>query len=212
MSFDCSQITLELATASQKVTISRPVHKVDNKLQIVENLEKLLKSGEYSDFEFTVGQCRFPVHKAILHSQSVYFAAMFSGDYQEKTVGSVAIEDIDAALFAELLLYIYTGQVPAMAEVDRAIEILIISDRYQLESLKAIVESELSEKMLTTESMFTLLLAADTYNAPSLKEKAMEFIAGRASSKDILKGLFDNTLFGGQKSKSLMKVIQELIK
>lgn len=192
--------------------IARPIYKRDDKMQIIENLEKLLKSGVYADFVFTIGKQKFPVHKAILHSQSAYFSSMFSHDYKENVTGSVAIEDIDAPLFSELLLYLYTGQVPAMAEVDRAVELLVIADKYQLDSLKFICETELNEKMLTPETMFNLLIAADNYNAPNLKEKAMEFISSRASSKDILKGLFDNKQFGNQKSMSLMKMIQELTK
>lgn len=186
---------------------------------MLKNLEKLLATGEHADFIFTVGEKVFPVHKAILHSQSTYFAAMFHSDFKEKFPnGKVAIENVDADLFAELLLYFYTGQVPTIEETDvsKAIDLLIIADRYQVDSLKAIIEAKLSsEKMLTKESMFTILLAADTYNAPDLKGKAVEFIAVRASSKEILLALFENQLFiggSGTESKSMMGVIQELMK
>lgn len=138
---------------------------------------------------------------------------MFSNDCKENITGSASIEDIDAAIFSELLLYFYTGKVPAMEEIDKAIELLIIADKYQLDSLKFICETEMSEKMLTSETMFNLLITADNYNAPNLKEKTIEFISSRATSKDILKGLFDNKLnFGNQKALSLMKMIQELTK
>lgn len=177
-------------------------------MQIVESLDNLLKSGAYSDFEFIIGNQKFPVHKAILYSKSNYFSGMFSNDCRENNTGSAYIEDIDADLFSELLQYFYTGQVPDMTEVDKAIKLLIIADKYQLNSLKLICETELSEKMLTPETMFNLLIAADDYNAPTLKNNALEFISARTTTMEALKGVFDDKVCY-KKSKSLF---QELTK
>lgn len=227
----CCEITFPVKTFHQETitttkaaeAVVEAAQKVDDKLQLVGNLKKLLVAGVHADFTFTVGGRLFPVHKAILHAQSAYFATMFSHPNIKEAMagGSVPIEDIDADLFAELLLYLYTGAVPAVGDVPRSIELLVAADRFQLDSLKAIVEGELSsEAMLTVKSMFTLLLSADTYNASTLKAKTMEFIARRATSRDILTALFESKLYiggsgggdGKTESKSMMAVIQDLMK
>ena len=200
-----------METIYEKLTIARPIRKLDDKMQVLDDLEKLLQSGEFSDFEFTIGERKFPVHKAILHSRSPYFKAMFMQDFEEKVTNSVPIEDIDADMFTELLEYLYTSKLPELTDEIKAIEVLIIADKYQLDSLKTIAENELSAKM-TAESMFNLLMVADTYNAAVLKTNAMKFIASEATSMDILKALFENELFGRKQSKTLMSAMRDLVK
>ncbi len=205
------QFTLELETISEKLTIARPIRKLDDKVQVLDDLGKLLQSGEFSDFEFTIGERKFPVHKCILYSRAPYLKAMFTQDFEEKTTKSVPIEDIDADMFTELLEYLYTSKLPEFTDEMKAIEVLTIADKYQLDSLKMIAENELSA-MMTTESMFNLLMIADMYNAAVLKANAMKFIASKATSMDILKALFENELFGSMQSKTLMSAMRDLVK
>ncbi len=176
-----------------------------------DDLGKLLQSGEYSDFEFIIGQRKFPVHKAILHSRSPYFKALFSQQFQEKTTNSAPIEDIDADLFAGLLDYIYTSNLPKFTDKTNATEMMIIEDRFQLEELKTVCEYELGAH-ITTDCMFNMLLLADTYNASVLKTKSMEFISSSASSMDILKALFEKEQFFCKQSAAMKNVVGDLLK
>lgn len=199
-----------MESISEKTTIARPIRKLDEKVLIIEDLERLFKSGDFSDFKFTIGKRKFPVHKAILHSRSPYFKALFSQGFEENTTNSVPIKEIEADLFAELLEYMYTSKIPEFTNEAKTIEVLVFADKYQLDSLKTICENELSEKM-TTESMFNLLMVADTYNASILKKKTIEFISSKATSKDILQALFENKVFGSKQSKTMMNVVSELL-
>lgn len=210
LTFYC-EFTLELESISEKTTIARPIRKLDEKVLIIEDLERLFKSGDFSDFKFTIGKRKFPVHKAILHSRSPYFKAIFSQGFEENTTNSVPIKEIEADLFAELLEYMYTSKIPEFTNEAKTIEVLVFADKYQLDSLKTICENELSEKM-TTESMFNLLMVADTYNASILKKKTIEFISSKATSKDILQALFENKVFGSKQSKTMMNVMRDLLK
>ncbi len=199
-----------MESISEKTTIARPIRKLDDKVQIIEDLGHLLKSGEFSDFKFTIEKQKFPVHKAILHSRSPYFKAMFSQGFEENTKNCVEIKDIGADMFSELLEYLYTSKLPEFTDEAKTIEILIIADKYQLNSLKTIAENELSSK-ITTESMFNLLIVADTYNATILKRKTIEFISSKATSKDILQAIFENKVFGSKQSKTMMNVVSDLL-
>ncbi len=172
---------------------------------------KLLQSGEFSDFEFTIGQRKFPVHKNILYSCSPYFKAMFTLDFEEKAVNSVPIEDVDADLFAEMLEYLYTSRPPKFIDESKTIEMLILADRYQIDSLKTICENELFGK-ITIDSMFSLLMVADTYNASNLRRNTIYFISDHATSKNILDALFDNKIFGSVQSETTINVMRDLSK
>ena len=72
---------------------------------------KLLKSGQFSDVVFKVGDQEFQAHKAILSVHSPVFSAMFEHkDTLEAQEGKVVIIDIEPGVFGELLNYIYSGK------------------------------------------------------------------------------------------------------
>ncbi|KAF7253103.1 hypothetical protein EG68_06838 [Paragonimus skrjabini miyazakii] len=116
---------------------------------------------------------QFEAHKAILAARSPVFAAMFEHGMEESRANRVEITDMEPETLAEVLHYIYTGQVFGLDKL--AHELLAAADKYQLERLKTMCEEALVES-LTVENSCDILGLADMHNADQLKSHTLEFI------------------------------------
>ncbi|KAA3676300.1 speckle-type POZ protein [Paragonimus westermani] len=131
---------------------------------------------------------QFEAHKAILAARSPVFAAMFEHSMEESRANRVEITDMEPETLAEVLHYIYTGQVFGLDKL--AHELLAAADKascsdlftavstvnlYQLERLKTMCEEALVES-LTVENSCDILGLADMHNADQLKAHTLEFI------------------------------------
>ncbi|TPP56080.1 Speckle-type POZ protein [Fasciola gigantica] len=116
---------------------------------------------------------QFEAHKAILAARSPVFAAMFEHGMEESRANRVEITDMEPDTLAEVLRYIYTGQVIGLDKL--AHDLLAAADKYQLERLKTMCEEALVES-LTVENACDILGLADTHNAEQLKAHTLEFI------------------------------------
>lgn len=115
----------------------------------------------------------FEAHKAILAARSPVFSAMFEHGMEETRQNRVEITDLDPETVAEVLRYIYTGQVNNLDQL--ALSLLVAADKYQLDRLKSMCEESLVES-LTVENACDVLSYADIYNAEQLRANAMEFV------------------------------------
>ncbi|KAK4470078.1 hypothetical protein MN116_006542 [Schistosoma mekongi] len=116
---------------------------------------------------------QFEAHKAILAARSPVFAAMFGHGMEESRANRVEITDMEPDTVAEVLRYIYTGQVVGMNRL--AHELLAAADKYQLERLKIMCEEALVES-LSVENACDIFGLADMHNAEQLKAHTLEFI------------------------------------
>ncbi|CAH8527359.1 unnamed protein product [Schistosoma turkestanicum] len=116
---------------------------------------------------------QFEAHKAILAARSPVFAAMFGHGMEESRANRVEITDMEPDTVAEVLRYIYTGQVVGMNRL--AHELLAAADKYQLERLKTMCEEALVES-LSVENACDIFGLADMHNAEQLKTHTLEFI------------------------------------
>ncbi|KAG5452460.1 Protein roadkill [Clonorchis sinensis] len=121
----------------------------------------------------TVVLRQFEAHKAILAARSPVFAAMFEHGMEESRANRVEITDMEPDTLAEVLRYIYTGQVVGMDKL--AHDLLAAADKYQLERLKTMCEEALVES-LSVENCCDILGLADMHNADQLKAHTLEFI------------------------------------
>ena len=93
---------------------------------------ELLESGTLTDFTVVIGykeqQQQIPVHKALLAARSPVFAAMFRHkDTKEAQEREVVISDVRAAVFKDLLQYLYTSVKPKSGRL--TIELLALAHR-----------------------------------------------------------------------------------
>ena len=86
------------------------------------------------------------MHKCILVAHSDVFRAMFSHkETVENTQSRLKITDFDSAIVSQMLEYLYSGELPEEVTSENFVELMKISEKYQLELLKAISE----EKMIS---------------------------------------------------------------
>uniref|UniRef100_A0A453T5N0 BTB domain-containing protein n=4 Tax=Triticinae TaxID=1648030 RepID=A0A453T5N0_AEGTS len=81
------------------------------------NLGSLLEAGEESDVSFKVKDEVFTAHKIVLAMRSPVFKAELYGPMRDKCGQSIAIEDMEPAVFKALLHFIYTDELPPMDDL-----------------------------------------------------------------------------------------------
>ena len=120
----------------------------------------------------------FFAHKVILAARSPVFAKMFEHEMQESLNNRIEIDDIDPEVIMEMLVYMYTGDVPDIKVM--ADDLFYVADKYELVSLRMLCEEHLSYN-LRVDNAVRLVQLAFTHNAPQLKKNALKFIAKKAA-------------------------------
>jgi len=142
---------------------------------VLDDLERLLVEHPQSDVKFIVGEQQFHAHRGVLSVRSTVFKGMFSNSMREGREGVVHVEDIDPPIFGAALKYIYTGRCDANLLEDKALELLMVADKYDLSRLKLMCEDVLLRK-LNIQTAASSLSHADLYHALQLKRSVLEFI------------------------------------
>ena len=80
------------------------------------------------------------------------------------------VYDTTPALFRSFLRFVYSGRLDAadLESTDGLSELLLLADRYEMDSLKELCEGELVGRV-DSDSALTLLSIADHFNAGRLK-------------------------------------------
>ncbi|XP_048543536.1 BTB/POZ and MATH domain-containing protein 1-like [Triticum urartu] len=146
------------------------------------NLGSLLEAGEESDVSFKVKDEVFTAHKIVLAMRSPVFKAELYGPMRDKCRQSIAIEDMEPAVFKALLHFIYTDELPPMDDLDgdddkeeMVKHLLVASDRYAMERMKLMCERKLC-KFLDAKTVAATLALADQYHCSKLKDACIGFI------------------------------------
>jgi hypothetical protein len=91
------------------------------------------------------------------------------------TNDSIAIDDVDPALFGKLLHFIYTDEMPE-GDVDHR-QLLKVANRFGCTHLKLAAEAELVMAGVDANNAAELLLFADGHSCALLREAAFEYCA-----------------------------------
>lgn len=104
-------------------------------------------------------------------------AASLTGTNTANAVGGQAIElpDVTHSVFLKVLDFIYTDSV-GIVSLQEGISLLIASDEFALDPLKAMCE-DLIGQYLSTETVVSILAASHKHNAKRLKCSALEYMA-----------------------------------
>ena len=86
------------------------------------------------------------------------------------------MHDTTPALFKSFLRFVYSGKLDDVdiENSDSLSELLLLADRYEMDSLKQLCEGELVGRV-DSDSALTLLSIADHFNASNLKVFQIEF-------------------------------------
>lgn len=138
-----------------------------------DNFQCLYSEGKFSDFTIKTQKKEFPVHKAILHSQSAVFSAMFEQDMKENQSGIVEIKDLEDDTISMMLLFVYTGTVENL-DWEKASKLYFAADKYEVLSLE-IQCSDYLKGNLSTSNVCECLILADMHNDKDLKSVVQDF-------------------------------------
>uniref|UniRef100_A0A0K2TSK0 BTB domain-containing protein n=2 Tax=Lepeophtheirus salmonis TaxID=72036 RepID=A0A0K2TSK0_LEPSM len=116
------------------------------------------------------------VHGLIIASRCDWFRRALTSGMKEAIEKKIIISDVSPCVFRLFLKYIYSGSLSVEGlPIDQISELLLLSDRYEMDSLKNICESILAQKT-SNENVLELLSISDTYNASKLKAKCIEYV------------------------------------
>uniref|UniRef100_A0A8C3YPK6 Kelch like family member 30 n=1 Tax=Catagonus wagneri TaxID=51154 RepID=A0A8C3YPK6_9CETA len=73
-------------------------------------LQRLRSQPKLADVTLLVGGRELPCHRGLLALSSPYFHAMFAGDFAESFSARVELRDVEPAVVAQLLDFVYTGR------------------------------------------------------------------------------------------------------
>lgn len=117
---------------------------------------------------------QYPAHRFILSCRSDVFNRMFRVKMKEMEEGRVTIEDMEPEVLEELLRFIYCSTVSSDVG-DHCLELFEAADRFNIEPLKILCESELVNKVVP-ENALEMYMTAELHGATLLKEKAFDVI------------------------------------
>ncbi|KAF7017297.1 unnamed protein product [Triticum aestivum] len=170
---ECALTVIKEPLVEETVKIRVPPSDLAN------NLGKWLETEEETDVTFNVTGETFHAHKILLAMRSPVFKAQLYGPMGDRTARNITVEDMQPAVFKELLYFIYNDSFPSLDNPgeendDMVKHLLVAADRYAMERMKMICEATLC-KSLTVETVASTLALADQYHCSGLKDACIEF-------------------------------------
>ncbi|XP_042903337.2 uncharacterized protein [Parasteatoda tepidariorum] len=134
----------------------------------------MLLEKEHADLNLHAGKEIIPVHKCLLSARSPVFSAMFKRDMMENQTGVVDIPDVESEVLCSFVEYLYTD-IFSNTDFDHVLNLLLVADKYQVNSLKERCSKILISK-ISTENIYEVISVADLMNQVALKQLALNYI------------------------------------
>jgi speckle-type POZ protein len=151
---------------------------VEGERQVLNHFSNLLDSQSMTDVTFVVKNEKIGAHLAVVSGSPVICTMLEEDKFKEGRTKVVEVDDIEAAVFREMLRYLYTGKAPKLNEDEMTLPLFIAADKYQIQALKDLCEQSLICK-LKLETAVTNLVVAHLYTAPQLLEASLKFMDAR---------------------------------
>lgn len=121
--------------------------------------------------------CSIRAHRVIVAARCDWFRRALLSGMREAIDRKIVVFDTSPALFATLLDYLYCGQLDtAKFTVDQLADLLLLGDRYEVDSLKTACEQGLSAH-IDHDSVLYFLSMGDQFNAKLLRSSCLNFIS-----------------------------------
>lgn len=153
---------------------------------IGQHFGQLLECGKGTDVSFEVDGEAIAAHKLVLAARSPVFKAQLFGPMKDQNVRCIKVEDVKASVFKALLHFIYWDSLPNMEELTGLNtkeastlmyqHLLAAADRYGLERLLLLCESNLCEDV-AINTVATTLALAEQHHCLQLKSVCLKFVA-----------------------------------
>lgn len=138
---------------------------------LLSKLSFLYKDENLRDLKFRIGSEELMAHRIVLSARSKVFHAMLQYDTQERREGVIKIEDCSVESFKAFLNYCYTGEMDINVK-NKAIDLLILADKYDVQCLKMKCEEYLCG-VIEKSNAISYLIAAYLSNSNLLKATAL---------------------------------------
>lgn len=136
-----------------------------------------------SDVTIHVEGRQFKLHRIILAARSEYFRTMFTGPFAESSARDIALDDMDAASFVEIVRHIYTDALPSEEALRRGLVLPLLrhSQALGLPRLSRVCQRFL-EAHLRPDSACASLETADALGLVPLRRACMRYVLANYSS------------------------------
>ncbi|KAG5684819.1 hypothetical protein PVAND_014032 [Polypedilum vanderplanki] len=133
------------------------------------------------EFDFNDGTLKkeyhiFKAHRVIVASRCEYLRKALLSGMQEDINRKITIYDASPVIFRRFLLYLYGAPVDKNVGLESICELMLLADRYSVDSLKEVCEQTLIS-MIDSDSVICMLGIADRFNANTLKTSCLSFIS-----------------------------------
>jgi hypothetical protein len=167
---------------------------------LVNDFGRLINHSDMSDVRFIVEGKDVYAHRAILAVRSEYFRVLLFNGMRESVHAAAAggmltssgapieLGDISHKVFLKVLEYLYTDSVSGYVSLELGIHLLIASEQFMLDRLKALCE-DIIRRDINVDSVIGILVASHRHHATGLKDITLEFILKNLTEKSIQLGL-----------------------
>lgn len=132
---------------------------------------------DFADFTIEVEEQKFPAHRLVLASRSPVLRSLLLTDMREKREGKIVLSDVSASGWRIFQKYLYTNafSFPKDGDVTELLEVLMLSDKYDVHSLRNVVEGEVISRM-SADNIVEVLEASVKFGLFDLKEAGVDFL------------------------------------
>jgi len=144
------------------------------------DLFRAFERQEFCDFSISCGDRSIQCHKAVLAARSPVLRAMLLNQMEEASSRRLEPKNFDFNTMSLLLRYLYKGQIDNNVLERNAETLFKAADYYEVIDLKKKCEKILVRKV-SIGNMLEMLLLADMYKAPELREATKALIIANGS-------------------------------
>ncbi|CAH1263854.1 BTBD17 [Branchiostoma lanceolatum] len=175
------------APASEQVVTPDSRETVGNITTFVSGMTKFHNNPDLSDIVLRVGPNVYYAHKFALARSSDVFHTMLAGQlWEDSKKSEIVLKESSACeeVFGEFLKYFYCGQVTL--EIDTAVPLLLLGDKYNVESIRTECEKFMRRKVqggnLGARAAVMYIHYARMYGFEELEEKCFDAISRKFES------------------------------
>lgn len=135
------------------------------------------------------------------------FKGMFAHDMKESLAGEVALPDLKAATFKQVLHFIYTGDFRVQEDLSLLEELLNVADRFQIPDLVELCSVKLAKK-IGASTLAALYILGDKCNADTLKKACLSYIKADPAR---LSGVMDSEGFKNMSHHQIQEIVTGVV-
>ncbi|CRL04270.1 CLUMA_CG017368, isoform A [Clunio marinus] len=153
----------------------------DNSVSLTSTPVAIIAPSGHDNYDYNDGTAKkeyhiFKAHRVIVAARCEYLRKALLSGMQEDINRKITIYDTSPVIFRRFLLYLYGAPVDKNVGLESICELMLLADRYSVDSLKEVCEQTLMS-MIDSESVICMLGISDRFNANTLKASCLSFLS-----------------------------------